>query len=89
MVFSSLLPVTRSLLRLSRIRAEFKPGESSAGRITWQIASGLRVVRFEQTEFGLGIEFNAQTFEYVLNAPMPLDWMNWLDWLKDAPVAVA
>jgi hypothetical protein len=89
MVFSSLLPVTRSLLRLSRVRAEFKPGESSAGRITWQAVSGPRVVRFEQTEFALGIEFNGQTFEYALNAPMPSDWMNWLDWLKAAPLAVA
>jgi hypothetical protein len=89
MVYSSLLPVTRSLLRLSRVEAKFIPGELRAGRSTWQVVTGPRVVRFEQTEFGLSIEFNGQTFEYAINAPMPLEWMNWLDWLKDAPLAVA
>lgn len=89
MVYSSLLPVTRSLLRLSRVEAKFIPGELRAGRSTWQVVTGPRVVKFEQTEFGLSIEFNGTRTEYVLNAKMPASWMDWLDWLKDAPVAVA
>lgn len=89
MVYSSLMPVTRSLLRISRICAEFKRPELIAGRITWQVVSGPRAVRFEQTEFALSVEFNGETFEYTLNTPMPVEWLNWLDWLNAAPTAVA
>jgi hypothetical protein len=86
---SGLNSVTRSLMVLTGLEHQFIPGELRAGRSTWQINRHARVVRFEQTEFGFSVEFNGTRSEYALNAKMPAKWMNWLDWLKDAPQAVA
>lgn len=74
---------------LTGLKHEFAWGELDAGRNTWQINRHARVVRFEQTEFALSVEFNGQRTEYALNTKMPAGWMDWLDWLKNAPMAVA